>query len=79
MIVEEEIDLNALPALTDEQKNMLNDLKDRTAAPGDECPEISESELREMVESRHKRKNSRCQSVIKSKESCQNQAKDKTI
>ena len=56
MIVYEDVNMNALPNLTDEQKKMLDELKNRIPKPDDDCPEISDSELRQMIESRRKRK-----------------------
>ena len=55
MIIEEEVDLNDLPRLTDEQKRMLIALKNRVPVPDKDCPELSPSELHKMTEDRKRK------------------------
>lgn len=46
MNIRKEIDLNE--PLTSEQKQMLEDLKTRPAQPDQDCPELTDEQLREL-------------------------------
>lgn len=54
MIIRKEIDFNQ--PLTPEQKQMLEALKDRPVQPDEDCPELTDEQLHQMVRA-SKRKN----------------------
>lgn len=47
MIIRKEIDFNK--PLTDEQKEMLEELKSRPAIPDDDCPELTAEQLKQFA------------------------------
>ena len=57
MIISKEIDENT--PLTTEEIAMLEALRMREPAPDEDCPELTDSELRQMIENRRKRKERR--------------------
>ncbi len=52
MLITKKIDLNKPYKLTEEEIAMLKALKDRPVVPDEDCPELTEEQLNEMVEER---------------------------
>lgn len=52
MLITKKLDLNKPPEFTEEEIAMLDALKDRPVIPDEDCPELTEEQLDEMVEER---------------------------
>jgi uncharacterized protein (DUF4415 family) len=52
MLITKKLDLNKPPEFTEEEIAMLEALKDRPVIPDEDCPELTEEQLDEMVEER---------------------------
>ena len=57
MIIRKDIDLNQ--PLTEEQKKMLEELKTRPVQPDEDCPELTEEQLSQMVRISEQRRDER--------------------
>ena len=62
MMIRREIDLNA--PLTEEQKQMLEALKERPVQPDEDCPELTPEQLAQMVRVLEQRREERKKQTV---------------
>lgn len=62
MIIRKEIDFNK--PLTDEQKKMLEELKTRPVTPDDDCPELTDEQLKQFARVSEKNREERRKQTV---------------
>ena len=62
MIIRKEIDLSS--PLNDDQKKMLENLKNRPAVPDEDCPELTDEQLSQMLKVSEQRREERRKQTV---------------